>query len=105
MPNPSAPTRRDRELNRTHGETKDCRGCRFWSEMIAKAEGAAVMALCLAPEPAPLGGQYTSGRMKCDAWKSGHLGVVDDPPDYGEAVRAAYDAEEKRAQRLSDFHK
>ena len=32
----------------------------------------------------------------CESWKSNHLGQIDDPPDYGEAVRAAYAAEEAR---------
>ena len=26
-------------MSRTYGETKDCRGCRFWSEMVAQSIG------------------------------------------------------------------
>lgn len=81
-------------MSRTMGETRDCRGCRFWSEMIAQSIGGGpVQALCLS-EGGPFKGKYTSGRQTCDAWKSGHLGAVDDPPDYGEKIRAAYAAEE-----------
>lgn len=78
---------------RTFGETKDCRGCRFWSEMIARSIGGPVEALCLAPE-GPFKSKYTGGRRTCESWKSGHHGAVDDPPNYGEETRALYDAEE-----------
>lgn len=62
--------------------------------MVAQSWGtASVEALCLSGD-GPLNGKYTTGRMTCAAWKSGHLGAVDQPPDYGEAVRAAYAAEE-----------
>lgn len=86
-------------MSRTYGETKDCRGCRFWSEMIARAVGdGPVQALCLGD--GKFAGKYVAGRQTCDAWKSGHLGAVDDPPDYGEAVRAAYAEEESGASVL-----
>jgi len=81
--------------DRTYGETKDCRGCRFWSEMIAMCNGGGpVQAMCLS-DNGPRKGKYTSGRQTCEAWKSGHLGAIDDPPNYGEEVRAAYQAEEQ----------
>jgi len=78
---------------RTYGQTKDCKGCRFWSEMIAKAEGGGVMALCLA-DGGSRHGKYTTAGTTCEAWKSGHHGAVDDPPDYGAETRALYDDEE-----------
>lgn len=84
-------------MSRTYGETRDCNGCRFWSEMIARALGRGVEAMCLAGEGTPYGGKYTIGRQTCDAWKSGHHGAVDDPPNYGEEVRALYAEEEKEA--------
>lgn len=71
--------------HRSWGTTNDCMGCRFWSEMIAKAEGGGpVQALCLNLE-SPRHSQYTTGRSTCAAWKSGHLGAIDEPgeaPDY-----------------------
>lgn len=66
--------------HRTYGETKDCKGCRYWSEMIAQcAGGGPVQAMCLNQKPAPLSGKYTSGGQTCDAWASGHLGAIDEP--------------------------
>ena len=51
------------------------------------------MAMCLA-DGGPQSSKYTHARQTCAAWKSGHHGAVDDPPNYGEEVRALYDAEE-----------
>jgi hypothetical protein len=66
--------------HRSYGETHDCKGCRYWSEMIAGCNGdGPVKALCLAPKPAPNHGQYMAAWQKCDAWASGHLGAVDEP--------------------------
>lgn len=82
-------------MSRTYGESRDCNGCRFWSEMVAQALGGRpVEALCLSGD-GPLAGKYTSGRQTCTAWKSGHHGAVDDPPNYGEYARAMYDDEEE----------
>jgi hypothetical protein len=78
---------------RSMGETTDCKGCRFWSEMIARSYGGPVEALCLSGD-GPLAGHYVTPRMTCTAWKSGHHGAVDDPPDYGEATRALYAEED-----------
>ena len=79
---------------RSYGETKNCGGCRFWSEMCAQMIGCGpVQALCLA-ENGPHARKYTTERMTCDSWKSGHHGAVDDPPNYGEETRALYEAEE-----------
>ena len=80
-------------MTRTNGETRNCAGCRYWSEMIAQSIGdGPVEAMCLGD--GPLKGQYTTGKQTCPAWKSGHYGAVDDPPDYGETTRAAYAREE-----------
>ncbi len=80
--------------DRTYGETRNCAGCRFWSEMIAQAIGGGpVEAMCLA-DAGRFAGKYTSARRTCDSWKSGHFGAVDDPPNYGEETRALYAEEE-----------
>jgi hypothetical protein len=70
-----------------------CEICRFWSQMCVRSIGCApIEALCLGDGPKAQ--RYTRGNDTCPAWKSNHLGQVDDPPDYGESVRAAYAAEE-----------
>lgn len=75
--------------------TQSCGTCRYWSEMCAQAMGGGpVEALCLS-QNGPYAGKYTTTRMTCPAWKSGHLGAVDAPPNYGEVIRAAYAAEEE----------
>jgi hypothetical protein len=84
---------RTTEMGRTFGKTTDCAGCRFWSEMMGRAYGGGpVEALCLGS--GKYASKYTTERTTCDAWKSGHLGAVDDPLDYGETTRAAYAREE-----------
>lgn len=65
--------------HRTDGATHNCAGCRYWSEMIAKSHGPAVLAMCIAPEGSPLHGKYTREKTTCSAWASGHLGAVDEP--------------------------
>lgn len=75
--------------HRSYGETRDCKGCRFWSEMIAQSVGGGpVQAMCLASKPAQLSGQYTSARQKCDAWASGHYGAIDEPGEDNLALYA-----------------
>ena len=77
--------------------TKDqnCSGCRYWSEMIARAGGGTdnpsgdTEALCLAPT-GPFSGKYTVGSITCDSFASNKYGAVDEPPDYGETARAVY---------------
>ena len=79
-------------MDRTYGETRNCAGCRFWSEMVAKCEGGgSVQALCLAD--GPLSGKYTIGRQTCTVWASGHYGAVDSP---GEDVCDLYESEDIR---------
>lgn len=67
--------------HRTYGETKNCKGCRYWSEMIAKCgpdPGGNVVAMCLSPD-SPAKGTYKAGFQKCEKWASGHFGAVDEP--------------------------
>ena len=65
--------------HRTYGETRNCKGCRYWSEMIAQALGGGpVEAMCLSRE-GPERGKYTSAARTCVAWASGHLGAIDEP--------------------------
>jgi hypothetical protein len=81
-------------MTRTYGETTNCGGCRFWSEMCAQSIGGGpIEALCLTPS-GPCAGKYTTQRMVCEAWKSGHHGAIDAPPNYGEETRALYEAED-----------
>lgn len=86
-------------MARTFGETKNCAGCRYWSEMIARAGGGTdnprgdVEAMCL-NATSPRSGNYTVERDTCEKWATGDLGAVDDPPNYGEATRALYAARE-----------
>jgi hypothetical protein len=71
-----------------------CENCRYWSQMCVRSIGCSpIEALCLS-EDGPKRQKYTPGDYTCPAWKSDHHGQVDDPPDYGESVRALYDAEE-----------
>lgn len=68
--------------HRTYGETKNCKGCRYWSEMLARCDGGPVLAYCLAPDcrsGATMGGKWTAGSQKCEAWASGELGAIDEP--------------------------
>lgn len=63
---------------RSWGETRDCKGCRYWSEMLAQSLGGGpVQAMCISG--GKLTGKYTTGRMTCDAWQEGSLGAVDQP--------------------------
>jgi hypothetical protein len=67
---------------RTEGRTPDCKGCRYWSELIARSIRLEVHALCLAPrtgQGAIHAGDYTANWQTCPAWASGHLGPVDEP--------------------------
>lgn len=71
-----------------------CETCRFWSQMCAQSlDGGPMEALCLSGD-GPKAGRFVRATSSCSSWKSGHLGAVDEPPNYGEHVRAAYAAEE-----------
>ena len=63
---------------RSWGETKNCHGCRYWSEMLAQACGGPMEAVCLARK-SPNSGKYTSKQTTCDAWEDGSMGAVDQP--------------------------
>lgn len=63
---------------RSWGETKNCKGCRFWSEMIAKFDEGSLQAFCLQPD-SPHSNEYTQGFYKCNFWDEGSLGAIDDP--------------------------
>lgn len=52
--------------------------------------------LCLASD-GPYAGKYTTARVTCDFWESGHHGAIDDPPNYGEETRKLYEQEESGA--------
>lgn len=64
--------------HRTYGETKNCKGCRHWSEMIAQSLDGTVAAMCLNPKSSAHS-KYTAGWIKCEAWESGYDGAVDEP--------------------------
>lgn len=64
--------------HRTFGETKNCKGCRYWSEMLARSDGGPVQAYCLS-QTGPQKAKWTAGYQTCDGWKSGHLGAIDEP--------------------------
>lgn len=67
---------------RSYGETQNCKGCRFWSEMVARARGEKVEALCL-NQHSPNSLKYVTATVTCDAWASGHLGAIDEPGAVG----------------------
>lgn len=74
---------------RTPG-TRTCGGCRYWSEMIAQSIGGRdVEALCLGAGPAS--GKYTVSSQTCGEFAKNLAGAVDEPPNYGEKSRAAYE--------------
>ena len=65
--------------HRTHGETRNCKGCRYWSEMVAQSSGGGpVQALCLSQTSTDPGPYMAPGRT-CTEWASGHLGAIDEP--------------------------
>lgn len=72
---------------RTPG-TRDCGGCRYWSEMIAMVQDGVLVAMCLGT--GPYGSRYTNATTTCDAFAKNTAGAVDDPPAYGEESRAEY---------------
>ena len=62
--------------------------------MCAQSIGAGpIEALCLS-DAGPKRGQWMRASDHCPAWKINSHGAVDEPPDYGESVRAIYGAEE-----------
>jgi len=66
-------------FDRTYGNTTDCAGCRYWSEMIAESVGCGpIQAACLSQD-SPHAGRMVRSDARCDAWKSGDDGAVDEP--------------------------
>jgi hypothetical protein len=64
---------------RSWGETRNCHGCRYWSEMIAQAIGGRPLeAMCLSNTGSHRH-TYTTRTDTCEAWQSGELGAIDDP--------------------------
>ncbi len=77
---------------------RNCSGCRYWSEMIARAGGGTTnprgdTEACCRSHGGPQAGEYTTAKRTCAAFAKGTHGAVDDLPDYGEAARAAYAVE------------
>lgn len=72
---------------------KKCEDCRYWSDRIARARGGSLEAMCLGPDALfPKRGEYTHRADRCQGWRSGHLGSIDDggdPARYEVEARAA----------------
>ncbi len=64
--------------HRSYGETHDCKGCRYWSEMLAMSDGGPVNAACLSPTSKKRL-TYVAGHSTCDVWASGYDGAIDEP--------------------------
>lgn len=77
---------------------RNCSGCRYWSEMIAMVQAGETVAMCLGT--GTMKGRYTTERQTCDSFARNTWGAVDDPPNYGEEVRAQY-AEEAREKHAN----
>jgi hypothetical protein len=72
-----------------------CENCRFWSQMCAQAlDGGPIEALCLSSD-GPKKQKYTRANAYCPSWRINSHGSVDEPPDYGETARAAYEREKQ----------
>lgn len=64
--------------HRSWGTTRNCYGCRFWSEMIARCDGGGpVLAACLAQTAGGI--HYRPGTYSCNLYQEGSLGAIDDP--------------------------
>lgn len=64
--------------HRTYGETENCKGCRFWSEMLAMAHDGPVKAVCLSPVSEKRM-KYHHSTASCTSWASGYDGAIDEP--------------------------
>ncbi len=77
----------------TRTRERNCSGCRYWSEMLAQVQGGgSVEAMCLAASGV-YAGTYVFGNDSCGSYAKNTAGAVDDPPDYSEAARAAYEGQ------------
>lgn len=64
---------------RSWGGTRNCKGCRYWSEMVAQSVGGGpVQAMCL-NQASPNRAKFTGPTRVCDQWTEGGLGAVDQP--------------------------
>lgn len=63
---------------RTWGETRTCKGCRYWSEMLAEFREGSMRAACLAGQ-GEHAGKFTPEHESCGSWKGGELGAIDSP--------------------------
>lgn len=90
---------------RTYGQTRDCQGCRYWSEMLAMYAGETQGAMCLNPD-SPDHMQYRREKHACAAWKSGHHGPVDNPgpQGYGALEQTLYEIEDEDAGLAAGTH-
>ena len=73
-------------FHRNYGETQNCKGCRFWSELIAKSENGGVVAMCINSKSSEKG-KYKANHQACDNWASGHYGAIDSPGESEEIIR------------------
>lgn len=64
--------------HRTWGDTRNCKGCRYWSEMVAMSDESGIRALCL-NKASRNHAKFTAPVVTCDAWRDGPVGAVDDP--------------------------
>lgn len=81
--------------HRTWGQTRNCKGCRFWSELIAQAipeHNHAIQALCLNSKSFK-NGEYTFEQNTCSHWMSGHHGAID-TPGASDEIRELYAKED-----------
>ncbi len=63
---------------RSWGATRNCKGCRNWSEMLASFDGGGLRAACLSAT-SPNAGKMTLGFKSCESWEEGSLGAIDSP--------------------------
>lgn len=86
---------------RTPG-SRDCGGCRYWSEMIAQAGGGTrnphgdLEAMCLAPSGVAAN-TYTRASDHCGSFAKNTLGAVDEPGQPDVTERYAQQANMKHA--------
>ncbi len=69
---------------------RECRFCRYWSEMVAEARGPDILALCLNPE-SPRHAKWTGSGQGCEKGRDAPYGAIDDPRHPPEAILAAYE--------------
>jgi acetoin utilization deacetylase AcuC-like enzyme len=95
-PAPEPTTSNNENINMSppkNAKTDACRTCCYWSELIAKTRGGALVAMCLA-EQGPRAWRYTRDDANCAAWQEARDGAIDDP-ETGHLARA-------RVQRSTD---